>query len=284
MLDPRERQLLLEALRPPQGHCFDRAVGTTFSLEPTALLAVPLALAAFDAGSEERAPHDDSLALLEAVRRNAGRVSLFCQAGRIAVPAKYRSLLTYLERSVVEVTPPRPDFVFHPKVWLVRYSGADDAVTYRLLCLTRNLTFDRSWDTVLTLEGPLAKRTNAFAVNHPLGDFVAALPQPGGARGAPAGATRRRAHRRRGPAGRLRARPPTSIAMPSSPWDSMPGRAGPSRAANSKGLVVSPFLTGRDPAASARLPRRPHLSVTPRSAERPQCARVGALHRLLHAQ
>jgi len=177
MLDPRDRQLLLEALRPPEGHAFDRAIGTTFSLEPTALLAAPLAFAAFDGGLEGCAPHDDSLALLEAVRRNAGHVSLFCQAGRIALPGKYRSLLTYLERSVVEVVPPRAEFAFHPKVWLVRYRGAEDSLTYRLLCLTRNLTFDRSWDTVLSLEGELARRNNAFAVNHPLGDFIAALPR-----------------------------------------------------------------------------------------------------------
>jgi hypothetical protein len=38
------------------------------------------------------------------------------------------------------------------------------------------MTFDRSWDTMLCLEGPLRDRVNAFAPNHPLGDFVAALP------------------------------------------------------------------------------------------------------------
>ena len=176
MLDPRDRMLLFEALRPPVGFSFDRAVGTTFSLDPTALLAVPLAFAAFDVESEDRAPHDDSLALLEAVRRNARHVSLFCQAGRISVPGRYRSLLTYLEKSVIEVLPSKEGYVFHPKVWLVRYAASDGAVAYRFLCLTRNLTFDRSWDTVLTLDGALVDRVNAFSVNHPLGDFIAALP------------------------------------------------------------------------------------------------------------
>lgn len=176
MLDPRDRLLLFEALRPPLGFSFDRAVGTTFSLDPTALLAVPLAFAAFDVETEQRAPHDDSLALLEAVRRNARHISLFCQTGRISVPARYRSLLTYLEKSVVEVAAPRDGYVFHPKTWLVRYTGAEGAVVYRFLCLSRNLTFDRSWDTVLTLDGELTDRTNAFSVNHPLGDFIAALP------------------------------------------------------------------------------------------------------------
>lgn len=33
--------------------------------------------------------------------------------------------------------------------------------TYRLLCLTRNLTFDRSWDTVLRLDGEISKEKHA---------------------------------------------------------------------------------------------------------------------------
>ncbi len=47
---------------------------------------------------------------------------------------------------------------------------------YRLLCLSRNLTFDRSWDTVLVLDGELTGRKNASGPNNPLGAFFAALP------------------------------------------------------------------------------------------------------------
>jgi hypothetical protein len=47
---------------------------------------------------------------------------------------------------------------------------------YRLLCLSRNMTFDRCWDTLLCLEGALIDRTNAFSENHPLGQFVESLP------------------------------------------------------------------------------------------------------------
>jgi hypothetical protein len=41
---------------------------------------------------------------------------------------------------------------------------------------SRNLTFDRCWDTVVALDGDLTDRSNAFAANHPLGDFIEALP------------------------------------------------------------------------------------------------------------
>ncbi|MGH9887902.1 MAG: phospholipase D family protein, partial [bacterium] len=74
------------------------------------------------------------------------------------------------------VTPVAPSRVFHPKVWALRFSSAGLPVRYRLLVLSRNLTFARSWDTVLVLDGELLDRANAIKANHPLGDFFAHLP------------------------------------------------------------------------------------------------------------
>lgn len=166
----------MESLRPPPGYEFDCAVGTTYSLDLLALLTVPLAFTLFDLADDEGRPVESQMALLEALRRNAGRISIFCQAGRIAVPRAYRQLLPYVEGSVFQATAPSEHGVFHPKVWILRFTGGDDQVLYRVLCLSRNLTFDRSWDIVLSLEGPLVDRQNAVASNHPLGDFVAHLP------------------------------------------------------------------------------------------------------------
>ena len=84
-------------------------------------------------------------------------------------------MFLWLEPSVVEVSSPHDNGVFHPKVWLLRFLADSGAVRYRFLCLTRNLTFDRSWDTVLCLEGDLPNRTNAYSRNRPLADFVSAL-------------------------------------------------------------------------------------------------------------
>ena len=42
MLDPRQRTLLFEALRPPDGYALHSAVGATYSLDLMALLAAPL--------------------------------------------------------------------------------------------------------------------------------------------------------------------------------------------------------------------------------------------------
>ena len=174
VLQPSSRRLLLETLRPPAGYRLDRAVGTTYSLDLLTLLTAPLAFTFFDWEDESGRPTADPLALLEAVRRSAERITVFCQAGRIQVPRSGQPLLAYLEPSVIEVSPEAG--VFHPKVWLLRYAAKDEPVRYRLVCLSRNLTFDRSWDTALVLDGELTERRNAFASQHPLGDLFAALP------------------------------------------------------------------------------------------------------------
>ena len=176
MLEPQERQLLLESLRPPDGYELDQAIGTTFTLDLVALLTAPLAFTLFDLDQREAGrPSADPLALLKATRDHADAITVFCQAGRIAVPPENQLLYSQLEDSVIEVTAPGGG-VFHPKLWVLRYEASGGPVRYRLLCLSRNLTFDRSWDVCLRLDGELRRRKNAYAANHPIGDFIAALP------------------------------------------------------------------------------------------------------------
>lgn len=176
MLAPTDRALLLETLRPPAGYQLDRAIGTSYSLDLLALLTAPLAFTFFDWEDEEGRPTADPVALLEAVRRHADRMLLFCEAGCIRLPPNESRLIAYLEPSVVPVRAPHEKGAFHPKTWLLRFTSNDGPVRYRFLCLSRNLTFDRSWDTVLALDGVLAERTNAIALNEPLSKFVGRLP------------------------------------------------------------------------------------------------------------
>ncbi len=175
MLEPQSRRLLLESLQPSEGFWLDWAVGTTYSLDLLALLSAPVAFAFSDCQDADGRPVVEPLALLKAVRQYAGRTCLFCQAGKIHVPRTYQPLLADLEESIVEANAPRGGS-FHPKLWFLRYVADDGAVQFRFLCLSRNMTFDRCWDTILCLEGPLRERTNAFARNHNLGRFVDALP------------------------------------------------------------------------------------------------------------
>jgi hypothetical protein len=75
MLEPEDRRLLLESLRPPEGYVLDHAVGTTFSLDLLALLTAPLAFTFFDWEGREGENCADPLALLESVRRHANRIT-----------------------------------------------------------------------------------------------------------------------------------------------------------------------------------------------------------------
>ncbi len=173
MISPEKRHLFRNALRPPEGYYFDCGIGTTFSLDLVTLLVVPLSLALLDVADSEQVIRDP-LILLEGLRRYANRLAIFCQAGRIAIPPEDNYLYRYMEKMIVQVS--SLTGVFHPKVWLLRYVADGEAPFYRMLCLSRNLTFDRSWDLSLQLEGNLVPRQLGFGRNRPLGDFIQALP------------------------------------------------------------------------------------------------------------
>jgi len=155
----------------------DCAVGTTFSLDLLSALMLPLSFAFFDWEQADGQPVADPLALMEALRRYGDRFTIFCQSGQIHLPPKYPPLVTFLEGCIYDVQPRDKEGVFHPKVWALRFIAEDGAIRYRVLCLSRNLTFDRCWDTVVSLDGELADRTLAIAANHPLGDLIGALPK-----------------------------------------------------------------------------------------------------------
>jgi hypothetical protein len=149
MLDPNERTLLFEALRPPENYALDYAIGTTYSLDLIALLSTPLAFALLDRTNRAGQLVSDPGVLLNALRRCADRITVFSQAGEVKVPAGHAQLVAFLERCVVEVTAPKGG-VFHPKLWALRYAREGYPNRYRVICSSRNLTFDRSWDTVVS--------------------------------------------------------------------------------------------------------------------------------------
>lgn len=150
MLSPDSRQTLLDALRPPAGFRLGCAVGTTYSLSLDAALTAPASFALY-AVTDLREPRMvEPLELLDSIRRHADRFTIFFQAGQVAVPVQ-RRLFAYLEGAVVPVAAPNGG-VFHPKIWVLRFDADDAPSTFRMLCASRNLTHDRSWDTILRLD------------------------------------------------------------------------------------------------------------------------------------
>lgn len=129
MLAPDDRAVLLDLLRPPPDMKLDVAVATTFTLDLEAALVAPLAFVAFDVAGP-----GDPIAVLEAVRSVASRLTVFCQAGETRAPHTASDLFAFLEPVVHEVRRPRTGHLFHPKLWLLRYVGVDDSESIRMLC------------------------------------------------------------------------------------------------------------------------------------------------------
>ncbi|MBB5153703.1 phospholipase D family protein [Saccharopolyspora phatthalungensis] len=174
MLAPDSRHLFSDVLRPPPGYVVDVAVGTTYSLDLAALLLVPMTFALHDA-TDMRGQLNDPVAVLHGLRRHADHTTVFCQAGELAVPRSYQPLFAHLEDVVHEVTAPAEGRLFHPKLWAVRLRSPDGELQHRVVCLSRNLTFDRSWDTVVRLDETDAGARKTITAE-PLRDFLSALP------------------------------------------------------------------------------------------------------------
>ena len=174
MLSPNDRTLYTAALTPPAGMIFDEAIATTFSLDPTTLLAVPVHLAMADCrGCADQM--QDGITLLEALKRVSTKITVFAQIGRIQAPSIPSVLYGLLEHLIVEVKAPRGGS-FHPKLWLLRFVHPErqEQPLLRLIILSRNLTSDRSWDISLYLEGRSGGRY--YADNRDLGELVKTLP------------------------------------------------------------------------------------------------------------
>ena len=168
MLEPDGRAALTEQLRPPSGFQLAHAVATTFTLDLTTALSVPLAFAAHRVRESQ-----DPIAILDAVRRAADKIDVFAQAGQVFEPRVASDLFALLEPMIHPARAPRPNMLFHPKVWVLEYADGD-ARSYRMLCASRNLTNDRSWDLVVRLDGIATDEPTEQSA--PLAAFVRALP------------------------------------------------------------------------------------------------------------
>lgn len=171
MLNPQDRLTLTEALMPPRGFTLDHAVGTTFTLDLETALTVPLALAAKRIESS-----DDPLSILDALRRTEEHVDIFAQAGQMSM-GRVSSLVTLLEQSVHQVAQRRG--LFHPKVWFLRFAAGAET-RFRLICASRNLTQDHSWDVIVQLDGEPGDVTEHASLreqNLPMANLLRILPQ-----------------------------------------------------------------------------------------------------------
>ncbi len=174
MLNPNDDRLDYgKVLAPPDGYQLDFAIGTTYSLDLDALVGATLAL-----GLSEDTDSDlmkNPICLLEALRATGDKVALFCEAGQIHMPNSVTSLYILLEKMVFQVNTSKRKGIakypsFHPKFWLLRYVNDNNEPLYRVVVLSRNLTFDRSWDITFCMDGKVNRRKTLKT--EPVIDFV----------------------------------------------------------------------------------------------------------------
>ncbi|EGR0268656.1 phospholipase D family protein [Vibrio alginolyticus] len=163
-----------EQLIAPEGYELTHAIATTYSLDLNTLLTVPIAMC-FGHTLEGSVEHM-RIALLEALGMLGDKLTVFYQQGNIKLPDKYNSLFGLLESSLIPVVPNSGESnsafsSFHPKLWLLRFKSPDETknVKYRLIVLSRNLTFDRCWDLSAVINGE--SRGKRKPANRPLIDF-----------------------------------------------------------------------------------------------------------------
>ena len=150
-------------LVPPVGTKLNMAVGTTYSLDLEALTAVCLSLGLGE--DTDSMVLQSPIGMLDAIRRVSEKVLIFCEAGQIKMPSTPSALSLLLEKMVIPVALPKRDACgfypsFHPKTWLLQYVDGQGRFSYRFAVLSRNLTFDRSWDVCFAMDSTDTARTS----------------------------------------------------------------------------------------------------------------------------
>lgn len=177
MFDPKTDRLVYgDLLTPPPGYTLETAICTTYSLDLETLIASLVALGLNEATDTEllKSPVNT----LHAIEKVSQRVLVFCESGQTRIPSVSSPLFLLLEKMIVPValsgSSDKSDYPsFHPKTWTIRYVSRDEKPLYRFIVLSRNLTFDRSWDMVVSLEGQ--EESGGKRKVKPLLDFLAFL-------------------------------------------------------------------------------------------------------------
>lgn len=149
---------LLEAVRPPPGWRTDQAILSTYSADPTVLIALLLALA----GRDDDSGHGSRVELARSLIDLRGKVTFLMQRGRLSAPRKTPYVLSLLDRFIREVpwnekeTSDLKGRSWHAKLALVRLvaiEGEDEhPPLWRLWIGSRNFTRDTSWDIGLSID------------------------------------------------------------------------------------------------------------------------------------
>ena len=177
MFDPKSNRLIYgDLLAPPPGYNLGMAVCTTYSLDLETLIASLVAIGLNEATDTELLRNPVNT--LHAIERVSKKIVVFCEAGQTRIPTVSSPLHLLLEKMIVPIALPESYIKgqypsFHPKTWVIQYVSKNQKPIYRFLVMSRNLTFDRSWDVSVALEGK--KEPGGKTKVRPLLDFLGFL-------------------------------------------------------------------------------------------------------------
>lgn len=142
-------------LLPPEGYTLNFAIGTTYSLDLETLTAVCLSLGLTE--ETDSALLQNPISMLNALQKVSEKILVFCESGQIKMPSTPSALSLLIEKMIVPVALPKAKGInhfpaFHPKTWILQYVNPQGEYHYRFAVLSRNLTFDRSWDISFAMD------------------------------------------------------------------------------------------------------------------------------------
>lgn len=161
-------------LIPPLGYELNKAVATTYSLDLETLIATTIALGVQE--NTDSAVADTPVAMLRTLHKVTEKVVVFCEAGQIKIPNKQSPLILLLDKMIVPIALKAINGSypsFHPKTWTIEYINGEGVKLYRFIVLSRNLTYDRSWDVSFMMEGTV--KTGGKRHTKPLITFLTYL-------------------------------------------------------------------------------------------------------------
>ena len=158
------------------GYDVDFAIGTTYSVNPQALLIIPMALGLLSSNNESAV--QSPICLLEGIRRSTDNFVLFCNKGGIHIPLNSQPYLSLMDNCIYEVqNSQKPLSNFHPKVWIIKETNRSNKndQQIKVIAMSRNLTLDNNLDMVVNLTGKIGKQTIDNEKHQPLIDFLTSL-------------------------------------------------------------------------------------------------------------
>ena len=158
------------------GYDVDFAIGTTYSINPQALLIIPMSLGLLSSNSESAVQFP--ICLLEGIRRSTDNFVLFCNKGGMHIPLNSQPYLPLMDKCIYEVrNHKKPLSNFHPKIWIIKETNRTNKndQQIKVVVMSRNLTLDNNLDMTVCLTGKIGKQAIDNKKHEPLIDFLTSL-------------------------------------------------------------------------------------------------------------